>query len=438
MSRELIIDGRRIADDEPAYLIAEIGHNHAGELWKAVQMVDEAIAAGADAVKFQTRTPEEVYANPKSPAFWQPGWYGAKSDNPQWMAETYGEHRKKLEFSPEDWAELFAVCRARGITAFSTPFDHRSAELLAGLDVPAFKIASGDATNKPLLEKVAAYGKPMIISTGGCTQPEVDRIIKWVEPSGTPFALLQCSCIYPCPDDCLNLGVIKTWNRTYPDTVIGLSTHSTNWQHSVCAHALGARIIEHHFTADKTWKGTDNHFSLNPEEFAQLRLAVDTDDHVHAHECDKRIGFRNKIRDDREIPFTVERRKSLYWRVRKYPKQNDLYDGPITADDVIALCPEQKPPVLAPYRLDKLIGLEVRDITNVHDAVMNSDVYHTEQVTRFDLKADVGHWPDSEYKLNPANSNKIQRLGDSAIYVAEAKQRRAERIARKEAEFKGE
>ena len=160
--RSLFIAGRRIADDEPAYLIAEIGHNHGGSVERAMQMVSTAIAAGADAVKFQTRVPRDVYA-PGS----HPGAYEFRSDNPNWMDELYGVHREILEFSSDQWAELFSYCREKSITAFSTPFDLKSVDLLAKHGVPAIKIASGDATNTPLIHHAAQVGVPLIISTGG-------------------------------------------------------------------------------------------------------------------------------------------------------------------------------------------------------------------------------------------------------------------------------
>ena len=178
--RSLSIAGRRIADDEPAYLIAEIGHNHGGSVQRAMQMVSTAVASGADAVKFQTRVPTDVYA-PGS----RPGAYGFKSDNPNWMDETYGIHREKLEFSHEEWADLFSYCRDERITAFSTPFDLKSVDLLACFGVPAFKIASGDATNTPLIRHAAQVGVPLIISTGGCDATEVDMIVAGLAITGT-------------------------------------------------------------------------------------------------------------------------------------------------------------------------------------------------------------------------------------------------------------
>lgn len=348
--REITIDNRRIADNERAYLIAEIGHNHAGELSKAVQMVDDAIAAGADAVKFQTRMPSEVYAPTDAP-----GAYFFRAKNPQWMDEVYGAHREKLEFSEGEWRELFETCRAKGITAFSTPFDHKSADLLASLDVPAFKIASGDATNTPLLRHVTSFGKPMIVSTGGCEIEDVDRIVETLEPTGTPFAILQCSCIYPAPPDVLNLRVLAQYRERFPEQVTGLSTHAKDWTPTLAAFALGGRIFEHHFTHDRKWKGTDNHFSLEPDGLRALREAVDT--------VLPALGTGLKRRDPREESYTLERQKALYWR-------RDLPAGHVvTEDDVIALCPNL-PGAVQPYELGAVVGMTVLDAHRSGEPVM--------------------------------------------------------------------
>jgi N-acetylneuraminate synthase/sialic acid synthase len=332
--RTLEIAGRRIADDTPAYLIAEIGHNHGGSLEKALQMVDTAAAAGANAVKFQTRVPKEVYA-PGS----QPGAYGFRKSDPQWMDEVYGVHREKLEFDHGQWEELFARCRERGITAFSTPFDFKSVDLLVKLGVPAIKIASGDATNIPMIEYAARAGVPLIISTGGCDIAEVDMAAEAVSRAGTPFALLQCSCIYPAPDDVMSLRVIKTYRSRYPGAVTGLSTHNVSWAPTLAAFALGGRIFEHHYTNDRSWKGTDNHFSLTPDSLAELRAACDS--------VLPALGDGVKRQDPRERSYTIERRKALYWRRAMAAGET------ITPADLIPLCPGQGIP---PYAMTRLTG----------------------------------------------------------------------------------
>lgn len=340
--RSLSIAGRLIADDERAYLIAEIGHNHGGSIERAMEMVGTAIASGADAVKFQTRVPRDVYA-PGS----RPGSYGFKSDNPNWMDQTYGVHREKLEFTHDQWAELFSYCREKHIAAFSTPFDLGSVDLLARLGVPAIKIASGDATNTPLIRHAAQVGVTLIISTGGCDTAEVDMVVETMSKTSTPFALLQCTCIYPAPLDALNLRVIETFRDRYPGVVTGLSTHNTSWTPTLAAFALGGRIFEHHYTNDRRWIGTDNSFSLTPAEFAALRAACD--------EVLPALGRRDKTQDTRERSFTIERRKALYWR------QGIAKGRRVTEADLIALCPGEGVP---PHATSRLIGRVVtRDIT---------------------------------------------------------------------------
>ncbi len=331
--RELWIDGTRIADDTKAYVIADIGHNHEGLIGKAKQMVMTAKEAGVSAVKFQTRTPREVYSKAE---------YERESDNPQWMAKTYGAHREALEFSVDEWRELFRFCREDvGITAISTPFDFTSADLLNDLGIPAFKIASGDATNIPLIRHVATFGKPMIISTGGCTEHDVFRIFDtlYVDMAFFDYALLQCSCIYPCPPDVQNLGVIKTFRDSYPETVTGLSTHNPNFATTLAAYALGGRIFEHHYTNDRSWKGTDNAFSLTPD---MMRGLVDGLAEIHVA-----MGDGVKQPFDVEIAPTLERRKKLV-------AARDITVGSrIRREDVAILCPGDGIP---PYEIGNVVG----------------------------------------------------------------------------------
>jgi sialic acid synthase len=326
------IAGVKYGDDNPLF-VAEASHNHGGDLAKAKQQVVTAKASGASIIKFQVRHPHEVYA----PTAERGGYY-YKADNPQWMDSTYGPHREKLEFNYGEWSLLFSFCEEVGLPAFATPFDTMSADLLASLDVPAYKIASGDATNIPLIEHVAKKGKPILISTGGCSIEDVDRIADTLK--GYPFALFQCACIYPAPDDVMNLRVIETYRERYPDTVIGLSTHNPSWLPSLAAFTLGARMIEHHYTNDRSWKGTDNAFSLTPEDFKAMVEACG--------KVQSALGSRDKSMDPQETDYAIERQKSLYWA-------RDLPVGHIiTEEDIKILCPGTGVP---PYELGRYLGV---------------------------------------------------------------------------------
>lgn len=349
--RELTINGHRIADDTKAYVVVDIGHNWAGDMGKMLSMIDTAAENGADAVKFQTRHPREVYSKAE---------FNRSSDNPQWMANTYGVHREMLEPSYEQWELIFRHCASIGITAFSTPFDFLSADLLNSLDVPAFKIASGDATNIPLIEYVAQWGKPMIISTGGCEIEDVDRIVAAMEPMGTDYSLLQCSCIYPAPDGVLNLRVIEEYRRRYQGIVTGLSTHNLDIAPTLAAYTLGGRIFEHHYTNDRAWKGTDNVFSLTPDMLASLRSGLDS-----IHDA---LGDGEKHQFAVEHDYTVERRKSLYWK-------RALAEGDtVTREDIAILCPGPSEEGFEPYDLDRVLGSVVVSDVAAEEAVRRSDV----------------------------------------------------------------
>ena len=347
--REIIIDNRVIGDDREAYIVVDIGHNWAGDMKKMLDMIDTAAENGADAVKFQTRHPREVYSKAE---------FNRSSDNPQWMANTYGVHREMLEPTYLQWEQIFDHCRNIGITAFSTPFDFLSADLLHSLDVPAFKIASGDATNIPLIEYVAAFGKPMIISTGGCSIEDVDRIVTAMEATETPFALLQCSCIYPAPDEVLNLRVVEQYRERYGTVVTGLSTHNYEIAPTLAAFTLGGRIFEHHYTNDRAWKGTDNHFSLTPDMLQQLRNGLDS-----IHDA---LGDGRKYQFPIERDYTVERRKSLYWK-------RALSEGDtVRMGDIAILCPGDGD--FQPYDLERVLGSTVTGDIIAEEAVQRSDV----------------------------------------------------------------
>jgi N-acetylneuraminate synthase/sialic acid synthase len=253
--REIVIDGVRISDDSDCYVIAEIGHNHQGSLETAKELFRAAKDAGAHAAKLQKRSNRQLFTREM---------YNKPYDNENSYGDTYGEHREFLEFGREQYAELQRYAKEIGISFFATAFDVPSADFLAGLDVPAFKLASGDLTNIPLLQHVARFGKPMIVSTGGGTMADVRRAYEAIMPLNRQLCILQCTAGYPPAWEELNLSVISTFREAFPDIVIGFSSHDSGIAMAVAGYVLGARVIEKHFTLNRAMKGTDHAFSLEP------------------------------------------------------------------------------------------------------------------------------------------------------------------------------
>lgn len=255
MSRELTISGRLVSDEAVPYVIAEIGHNHQGDVEKCKQLFKAARDCGVDAVKLQKRDNRSLYTK---------AMYDSPYDNENSFGATYGEHREALEFGWEEYVELKRYAGELGLHLFATAWDFPSANFLAELDVPAFKIASGDLTNTPLLEYIARIGKPMIVSTGGAEMEDVRRAVDAILPINSQLAVLQCTASYPVEPHEMNLRVIETYRNAFPDLVIGLSDHQDGIAMSMLAYALGARIFEKHFTLHRSWRGTDHAFSLEP------------------------------------------------------------------------------------------------------------------------------------------------------------------------------
>ena len=255
MMRQLTIAGHRIADDTDCYVIAEIGHNHQGDLAKARQLFLRAKECGVHAVKLQKRDNRSLYTS---------AMYNRPYEHENSFGRTYGEHREVLEFGRSEYSHLQEYARELGLTFFATAFDIPSADLLESLDMPAYKIASGDIRNLPLLRHVARLQKPIIISTGGATLSDIDRACEAIVPINRQLCILQCTATYPTEPEEMNLRVIETLRARFPELVIGLSDHYNGIAMAVVAYMLGARVIEKHFTLNHTWKGTDHALSLEP------------------------------------------------------------------------------------------------------------------------------------------------------------------------------
>ncbi len=255
MARNLTIGQHQIGDDTRCYVIAEVGHNHQGSVKTCMDLFHAAKEAGVSAVKLQKRNNRTLYTKAA---------YDRPYDNENSYGPTYGAHREALEFGPAEYKDLQQYCSEIGVDFFSTAFDFESADFLQSIDVPAYKIASGDLKNTPLLKHVASFGKPMIVSTGGGSLDDVRRAHDAVMPINSQLSILQCTAGYPANWDELNLAVIGTYREMFSDATIGFSSHDNGISMAVAAYVLGARIIEKHFTLNRAWKGTDHAFSLEP------------------------------------------------------------------------------------------------------------------------------------------------------------------------------
>lgn len=295
--RIIKIGNRKIGEEEPCFIIAEAGVNHNGSMKLAKKLVDAAKSAGADAVKFQTFTTENLVTKNTKKA----GYQGKGSQF---------DMLKKLELKKEDFVELKKYCDEKGILFLSTPHTEDAIDFL-DLLVPAFKIASGDLTNLLLLEKVAKKGKPVLISVGMATMVEIREAIEVIKKYKTPFVILHCTTNYPCPKKDANLSVMNVLSKEF-DCLVGYSDHTEGIEVSVMAASLGAVVIEKHFTLDKNMEGPDHKASLNPLELKEMVDAIRSKKKVNVPK--EVLGNRLKKPTKEELEFAKFVRKSVVAR----------------------------------------------------------------------------------------------------------------------------
>jgi N-acetylneuraminate synthase/N,N'-diacetyllegionaminate synthase len=267
--RSVRIGDRLVGEGSPTFVIAEAGVNHNEDLALGKALIKAAKAAGADAIKFQTYTAEGL-ATRTAPRYWV-----EPADPEGTQFDTFA----RLDGLDRDGQrELFAYAREAGIICFSTPFDEASADFLDDLGVPAFKIASADLTAHPLVRHVAGKGKPLILSTGTATLAEIEEALGVIEAAGNrEVILLHCTLSYPCPPEAINLRAMVLMRQVFPDHPVGLSDHSLGIAVPQAAVALGAAVIEKHFTVDKTLPGSpDHHLSVDPPELGEMVRGIRT------------------------------------------------------------------------------------------------------------------------------------------------------------------
>lgn len=261
---EFEIAGRRVGDDYPPLVMAEIGINHEGSIDLAIEMVDAAINAGVEVIKHQTHIVEDEMS------------VEARDVVPGNADVSIYEIMERCALSENDERKLMNYVVARGAIFISTPFSRAAAERLFSFKVPAIKIGSGECNNYPLIKHIAKYGKPVIISTGMNTIDSVKPSVEILRKANVPFALLHCTNVYPTPPELVRLGAIGMLKTSFPDAVVGLSDHTTSNYTCLGAVALGASILERHFTDRMDRSGPDIVCSMDPAALSELIVGANT------------------------------------------------------------------------------------------------------------------------------------------------------------------
>ncbi|RTZ14793.1 pseudaminic acid synthase [Vibrio aquaticus] len=340
--KEIKIDGRAIGPAHKPYIIAELSANHNGSIEKAFETIEMAKKAGADAIKLQTYTPDTMTINCDKEDFQVKGglWDGYK------LYDLY-----KWAHTPFEWHKaMFEKAREIGITVFSTPFDESAVDLLEELDAPAYKIASFELTDLPLIKRVAQTGKPMIMSTGMANYQEISEAVTTARENGCDeLVVLHCISGYPSPVEQANLATIPKIENDF-NCIAGLSDHTLGTVVSVASIAMGASLIEKHVTMSRAEKGPDSEFSLEPQELATLCRETEA-----AWLSIGKAGYERKPVEEASMKF----RRSIYF-VRSI-KAGDA----ISKSDIRRVRPGYG---LPPKYFDELIGKRVNKDVDFGDA----------------------------------------------------------------------
>ena len=328
-----------ITRDGKPYLIGEIGSNHGGDVKKAMQMMSTLKACGFHAAKLQKRTNRELFTREL---------YNQPYEGHNSYGATYGEHREALELDRVEYKELISWGKEIDLHFFATAFDPRAADFLNAMNMPAFKMASGDITNTPLLKHVADFGRPMFVSTGGATIDDIKRAYDTIMAVNEQLCILHCTASYPCPPiggsyEVFNMRAIPILKNTFHKTVIGFSDHQSGISLAPMAVAFGARVFEKHVTFDRAAKGTDHPFSMEP--VGQRKYARDIQ------------RTYESLSDGKKRRFECEE-APLRKMAKSIVANHDILSGSIlTMNDVTFRCPAGG---LPPYNVYDMLGQKTK------------------------------------------------------------------------------
>lgn len=334
------LEGFELGDK--GFVVAEVGNNHGGDLERCKELFKSAKECGCNAVKLQKRDNKTLYTKEL---------YDSPYQNENSYASTYGLHREALEFDFEQYRCLQDYCKELNITFFATAFDFKSVDFLEKLNVSAYKIASGDLLNTPLQRYIAQTGKVIFMSTGGGTYDDIQRAYDTILPINPNLVILHCTASYPCEPKDMYLLDIPEYIKRYPGAVIGLSDHFIGKLMSPAAYVLGARVFEKHFTLHKWWKGTDQSFSLEPDDMRKLVRDLE--------------NVRQAMKEGK---FLLDcERNPLFKMGKKLVLSREISIGEIlTASDVKIVSPNDGIP---PYELDLILGHKLNCNVGVDDSI---------------------------------------------------------------------
>lgn len=315
------------------YLIAEFGVNHNGSLERAIEGIEKAAWAGADAIKFQTYTAKELVVK-GTPKFW-------KSEGGDVGNDQYEAYDALGGFPYELYPKLIKRCNELGIEFLSTPFSKEAADILNDMGMAAFKVASSDMSTLPYLKHIAKYNKPILLSTGAATMEEVKEAVKTIENEGNDkIVIMQCTLKYPTKEEDANFGVLETYKKTFPGYTIGLSDHTLGPTSSIIGCALGAQVIEKHYTVDKTLgESADHWLSVDPFELKEL---VDGCRRVET------------LRGSKEKNVIAAEKETRELDKRSIVTARDIQDGEVITEDMITY---KRPGTgIHPRKLNMILG----------------------------------------------------------------------------------
>jgi len=348
MLKEIRIGDRVIGNSSPVFIIAEAGVNHNGDLDMARKLVEEAASCGADCIKFQTFKAERVVTEGAPKAKYQLG----TTDS----TESQIDMLRKIELKPEYHQELKEYAEHLGLVFLSTPYNFEDIDLLESIEVLAYKVASGQIVEHPFLRKISKTGKPIFLSTGMATLAEIEEALRTIHDQGNDsLVLLQCTTNYPSRIEDANLRVIQTFRSVF-DCLVGYSDHTIGAESAIASVALGAKVVEKHFTLDKNLPGPDHSSSMTPEELKSLVTKT--------HMTETSLGKAQKE------PTEIEKKNSIGMR-RSIVASRDIQKGEVITSDHITF---KRPATgLSPQFYDTILGKRAsKDIS--YDELLQKDM----------------------------------------------------------------